>query len=175
MYAFSTGSLAITYEGIQEYCKRSRYRKTIDFDKLLGELKPIENTKTFEQQEFKETESTDTLSKVFEGHPVEIIEINNDILFELYSIGMALGYTTESNGKIYPHKVRINSTLRNADIKPFVQGVQTYLNENQLYDFMLEAKTDKCKTFRKWITNEVLPTIRKTGGYVNNTEQFTEK
>lgn len=65
----------------------------------------------------------------------------------MYSIGVALGYTTGSNGKIYPHKVRINSNLRNADIKPFVQGVQTYLNENQLYDLMLEAKTDKCKTF----------------------------
>lgn len=104
-----------------------------------------------------------------------IIEVDGDILFELYSIGVALGYTTESNGKIYPHKVRINSNLRNADIKPFVQGVQTYLNENQLYDFMLEAKTEKCKSFRKWITNEVIPTIRKIGGYVNNTEQFTDK
>ncbi|WP_317050744.1 BRO family protein, partial [Clostridium neonatale] len=65
-------------------------------------------------------------------------------------------------------------TLQNAEIKPFVHGVQKYLTESQLYDFMIEAKTDKCKSFRKWVTNEVLPTIRKTGGYVNNTEKFTE-
>ena len=30
---------------------------------------------------------------------------------------------------------------------------------------MLEARTDKCRIFRKWVTNEVLPSIRKTGNY----------
>ena len=45
------------------------------------------------------------------------------------------------------------------------QGVTQYLTEEQLYDFMLEAHTDKCKKFKKWITHEVLPKIRKTGTY----------
>lgn len=101
-----------------------------------------------------------------------IIEVDGDILFELYSIGMALGYLT-SNG--YAYKDRIEKVIKNAEIEPFSHGVKKYLTENQLYDFMLEAKTEKCKSFRKWITNEVLPTIRKIGGYVNNTEQFTDK
>ena len=59
-----------------------------------------------------------------------------------------------------------------------------FLTEDALYDFMLEAKTDKCKSFRKWVTKEVLPSIRKTGGYVkeereedfinNNFSSFSE-
>ena len=31
---------------------------------------------------------------------------------------------------------------------------------------MLEARTEKCKPFRKWVTSEVLPTMRKTGAYI---------
>ena len=31
---------------------------------------------------------------------------------------------------------------------------------------MFEAKTVKCKAFRKWIAKDVIPSIRKTGGYV---------
>ncbi|WP_317050647.1 Bro-N domain-containing protein, partial [Clostridium neonatale] len=129
------------------------------------------------QIEFEEakTDNSNALSKIFEGTPVEIItDKNGEPLFELYSTGMALGYITNADDKQYPHKTRIEKTLQNAEIKPFVHGVQKYLTESQLYDFMFEAKTDKCKSFRKWVTNEVLPTIRKTGGYVNNTEKFTE-
>ncbi|MBU3114627.1 BRO family protein [Clostridium lacusfryxellense] len=42
-----------------------------------------------------------------------------------------------------------------------LKGVYTVstpnLTEEMLYNFMLEAKTDKVKTFRKWIVSEVLP------------------
>lgn len=86
---------------------------------------------------------------------------------------MALGQTKESKGILYPRKDRIEQNLKSADIEPVVHNGQPYLTESMLYDFMLEAKTDKCKSFRKWITNEVLPTIRKTGGYVNNKKSLT--
>ena len=42
---------------------------------------------------------------------------------------------------------------------------QQYITEEQLYDFMLECKTEKCKPFRRWVTHKVLPSIRKTGKY----------
>ncbi|EDS77060.1 BRO family, N- domain protein [Clostridium botulinum C str. Eklund] len=105
--------------------------------------------------------------KQFEGNKVEMIEKDGQVLFELYSTGMALGYVKAAKGKLYPQKDRIEKVLTNAEISTVVQGVQQYLTENMLYDFMLEARTEKCKSFRKWVTNEVLPTIRKTGGYVN--------
>lgn len=48
----------------------------------------------------------------------------------------------------------------------------TIINEDGLYDVILESRKSEAKAFRKWITGEVLPTIRKTGGYVANDELF---
>lgn len=102
----------------------------------------------------------------FEGNKVEIIQDENgNPLFEIYSTGMALGYTTVAKSKAYPQKIRIDKIVKNAEIKPVVHGVQHFITESQLYDFMLEARTEKCRTFRKWLTNEVLPSIRKNGSY----------
>lgn len=40
------------------------------------------------------------------------------------------------------------------------------MTESQLYSFLIEAHTEKSKAFQKWVTNEVLPTINKTGAYI---------
>jgi prophage antirepressor-like protein len=115
------------------------------------------------------------LTKQFEGNGVEIIiDDNGSPLFELYSTGMALGQVKIAKGKSYPRKDRIDENIKSADILTVVRDGQQYLTESMLYDFMLEVKTDKVKPFRKWITNDVLPTIRKTGGYVANDDLFVE-
>ena len=106
---------------------------------------------------------------VFENCEIQIVVENDAPLFEVYSTGMALGYITSTRGKSYPHKVRIEKVISNADIEPVVQNEQRYLTESQLYDFMLEARTDKCKPFRKWIVEEVLPSIRQNGCYISET------
>lgn len=103
----------------------------------------------------------------FENQNVEIATINGELLFEIYSTGKALGYC-RWNGKrtsCTPQKDRIDKVLKNAEIKPSIHYGRLYITESQLYDFMLEARTDKCRKFRKWVTNEVLPSIRKTGQY----------
>lgn len=103
----------------------------------------------------------------FEGNNVEIIQdANGNPLFEVYSTGMALGHTKKNAmGVCYPRKERIDENLKNAEITPCVRNGHKYIDESQLYDFMLEARTDKCRKFRKWVTNDVLPSIRKTGAY----------
>lgn len=111
--------------------------------------------------------------KIFEQCEVQIIIQNDEPLFELYSTAMALGYVTTARGKEYPHKVRIEKVISNAEITPVVHNEQQYLTESQLYDFMLEARTDKCKPFRKWLTDEVVPSIRKNGCYI--TENATKE
>ena len=174
LFSNQFGIAIISYEGILEYSLKNR--RQIDWDKFLKELKPSNKNVQVEFEGIK-TNNTSALSKIFEGTPVEIIvDENGEPLFELYTTGMALGYMTSPNskGKVYPYKSRIDKTLENGMISTCSHGVNRYLTESQLYDFMIEAKTDKCKSFRKWVTNEVLPTIRKTGGYVNNTEKFTE-
>lgn len=107
----------------------------------------------------------------FENNEVKIINDNGKPLFEIYSTGMALGYIKSNTikGKTYYQcrKDRVNKTIENIEIKPLVHDGLKYITEEQLYDFMLEAKTDKCRQFRKWITNEVLPQIaRKSNNIV---------
>lgn len=103
--------------------------------------------------------------KIFEGTQVHIIEVDGEPLFEVYSIGMALGQVKIAKGQKYPRKDRIDENLKSAEIMPVVHNGQLFITEEQLYDLMLEMKTDKVKPFRKWLTSEVLPSIRKTGNY----------
>ena len=42
----------------------------------------------------------------------------------------------------------------------------TFVNEDGLYDTILESRKPLAKKFRKWVTSEVLPSIRKHGGYM---------
>lgn len=41
-----------------------------------------------------------------------------------------------------------------------------FVNEDGLYDVILDSRKPEAKQFRKWVTSEVLPSIRKTGGYI---------
>ena len=50
----------------------------------------------------------------------------------------------------------------------------TIVNEAGLYSLVLGSRKPEAKAFKRWITHEVLPTIRKTGGYVNSAEAFIE-
>lgn len=46
------------------------------------------------------------------------------------------------------------------------QQVANFVNEDGLYDVILDSRKPEAKQFRKWITSEVLPTIRKHGAYM---------
>ena len=48
-----------------------------------------------------------------------------------------------------------------------------FVNEDGLYDVILESRKESAKKFRKWVTSEVLPSIRKNGGYIANQDQMT--
>ena len=55
-------------------------------------------------------------------------------------------------------------------------GKQQYIviNESGFYSLVLSSKMPNAKKFKRWVTAEVLPTIRKTGGYVANEDVFVE-
>lgn len=110
--------------------------------------------------------TTNKILKKFEATDVTIEIIDGVPMFELYSTGMALGYVKTAKGKQYARTERIDKTVKNAQITTVVHDGQLFMNENQLYDFMFEAHTDKCKPLRKWVVEEVLPMINATGGYV---------
>ena len=53
-------------------------------------------------------------------------------------------------------------------------GKFTVINESGFYSLVLASKLPGAKRFKRWVTSEVLPTIRKTGGYVANEDMFVE-
>ena len=50
-----------------------------------------------------------------------------------------------------------------------------FVNEDGLYDVILDSRKPSARAFRKWVTSEVLPQIRKMGGYIPLHEDDDEK
>lgn len=48
---------------------------------------------------------------------------------------------------------------------------QTVINESGLYSLILSSKLPQAKAFKHWVTQEILPSIRKYGGYIQNQEE----
>ena len=66
---------------------------------------------------------------------------------------------------------------KGGQIVPTLGGDQemTVINESGLYSAILKSRKPEAKTFKKWVTSEVLPSIRKTGSYTAPTAQPTAK
>ena len=48
----------------------------------------------------------------------------------------------------------------------------TFINEDGLYDVILDSRKAEARAFRKWVTSEVLPQIRMTGGYIPTKDAY---
>lgn len=48
------------------------------------------------------------------------------------------------------------------------------INESGLYSLILSSKLPTAREFKRWVTSEVLPSIRKTGGYITGQEELTD-
>lgn len=64
---------------------------------------------------------------------------------------------------------RINSKTQGQNDPEFGQRGTWLINESGLYSLILSSKLPAAKKFKRWVTSEVLPTIRKTGGYKDET------
>ena len=54
------------------------------------------------------------------------------------------------------------------------QQIANFVNEDGLYDVILDSRKPEAKAFRKWVTSEVLPTIRRAGGYIATNSTMTD-
>lgn len=88
----------------------------------------------------------------------------NEPLFCLADLCAALGISNHRNVKarLDEDDVRLMDT---ADSLGRRQQV-IYVTESGMYDVILRSDAEKAKPFRKWVTSDVIPTIRKTGGYL---------
>lgn len=74
-------------------------------------------------------------------------------------------------------KERLSEDVVSTDTLKTAGGMQkmNFVNEDGLYDVILDSRKPEAKVFRKWVTSEVLPSIRKTGGYIAATNDMTDE
>ena len=115
--------------------------------------------------------STPTEAPTVFTHPefgeLRTVEIDGVVWFVGKDVAEALGYSKSRNA-IAAHVDEEDKT--HAPIQGGCStGVQDtiVINESGLYSLILSSKLPSAKEFKHWVTSEVLPSIRKTGGYVN--------
>ena len=98
---------------------------------------------------------------------IRVIEKDGNPYFVAKDIADILGYaTTEKMTRRLD-----NDEKSNAPLEGYSANV-TIINESGLYNAVLGSQKTEAKKFKKWITSEVLPTIRKSGGYIANEDMF---
>jgi prophage antirepressor-like protein len=109
---------------------------------------------------------------------IRAFEIDGEPWFVGKDIALALGYAKPQNA-IKAHVDDEDKTTAPIQGSGFsIQGtgsgyktVAIIINESGLYSLILSSKLPNAKKFKRWVTNEVLPAIRKTGAYSIETEQ----
>ena len=114
------------------------------------------------------------IEKVFhyEENKISVIKCRDDIWFRGKNIAKALGYEKTRNAilkHVYDDDKLILEDLRGEpQIRaPFKneQGGSIFINESGLYSLILRSKLESAEVFKRWVTKDVLPSIRKTGRY----------
>lgn len=104
---------------------------------------------------------------------IRSLEINNKPYFVGKDIAETLIYKE-------PHKAIVNHVDEDDRIKyPITDELgrkqETWIiNESGVYSLIMGSKLPNAKQFKRWVTSEVLPSIRKTGGYISGEENMTE-
>lgn len=103
---------------------------------------------------------------------VRAVSVNDEPYFVGKDVAEILGYSNPRKAMI-DHVDAEDKGVTKCDTLGGTQEM-TIINESGLYSLILSSKLPKAKEFKRWVTAEVLPAIRKTGGYVNDTAQFVE-
>ena len=101
---------------------------------------------------------------------IRTAKINNDIYFVGKDIADALGYV-DTNKAVSMHVDDEDKKLNDKTSPSFGQRGATLINESGLYSLVLSSKLESAKRFKRWITADVLPALRRTGSYSLNIPQ----
>ena len=111
----------------------------------------------------------------YEGDEVRAVLIEGEFWFVGKDVAAILGYQNPSEAlQMHVDKEdKLDSkTLLGFEEQSLGQRGGWFINESGLYSIILSSKLPAAKEFKRWVTSQVLPSIRKTGGYVNNDELF---
>lgn len=94
---------------------------------------------------------------------VRALVINDEPWFVGKDVAEVLGYANAS--KALKDHVEDEDKLNNDSLSSLGQRGGWLINESGLYSLILSSKLESAKKFKRWVTSEVLPTLRKTGQY----------
>ena len=94
---------------------------------------------------------------------VRTLEVDGEAWFVGKDVAEILGYTNAS--KALADHVDSEDKLNNESLSSLGQRGGWLINESGLYSLILSSKLPKAKVFKRWVTSEVLPAIRKHGVY----------
>lgn len=103
----------------------------------------------------------------FENHEVRSLLLNNEPWFIGKDVADVLGYSN-SRKAMADHvddEDKEVLTSRNVTLENIPNRGITVVNESGLYSLILSSKLPSAKKFKRWVTSEVLPALRKTGQY----------
>ncbi len=98
----------------------------------------------------------------FNAHAVRILNKDGALWFVASDVATALEYSHT------PHMLRhLDNDEKDVQIVDTLGGAQevSTISESGLYSAILRSRKPEAKRFKKWVTSEVLPAIRKTGAY----------
>lgn len=101
---------------------------------------------------------------------IRTIEQNGEPWFVGKDVATALGYSNPQKA-IRDHVDEQDRTVNESFTVNGTQGV--LINESGLYSLCFSSKLDGAVKFKRWVTSEVLPSIRKNGGYIAGQDQLT--
>ena len=105
-----------------------------------------------------------------EFETIRTIQINKEPYFCMTDIcrALELGNVSQALTRINKDGVISNEVIDSLGRKQKAN----FINESNMYKLIFQSRKESAEKFSDWVTNEVLPTIRKTGCYVNNEELF---
>lgn len=118
---------------------------------------------------------------IFENKEVEVLEFKGQVLFNPKHVGECLDIkdTTvrDALSKMNDKKKIIitNSDVVSNDFRKLNNRGEAFITESGVYDLIFRSKKIEALRFKDWITDEVLPNIRKTGGYITTTDDMSDE
>ena len=68
-----------------------------------------------------------------------------------------------------------NSNVKDIDVRKLANRGENFLTESGVYKLIFKSDKKEAEKFQDWVTDEVLPNIRKTGGYITTTNTMSDE
>ena len=121
------------------------------------------------------------ISWTFENKEVEVFEFEGKVLFNPYHVGECLNLTDSAVRKSIANMnnkqvVKLkNLDVKDVPIRKLNNAGENFLTESGVYKLIFKSDKKEAEKFQDWVTDEVLPNIRKIGGYITTTNTMSDE